>query len=133
VRVEKLGLRPATLACLHTAGIVNVTQLTSHACVELVRHPDIGPAKVYELIRRLHKRGLALPNEWGHARLPNERGMEMFRLRFVEGLSLIETGRRFGVSRSRVYQILHVYFGVSTLPASARTTARPRRDTGDGE
>jgi AraC-like DNA-binding protein len=130
MRVEKLGLRPATLACLHTAGIVNVTQLTSHATVELMQHPDIGPTKVYEVIRRLHKQGLALPNEWGWARLPNERSMEMFQLRFVEGLTLKETGRRFGVSPSRADQILHKDFGVSTLPSA---TARQRQGASEEE
>jgi hypothetical protein len=130
MRVTELGLRPATLACLHTAGIVNVTQLTSHSCVELMRHPDIGPTKVYELIRRLHKQGLALPNEWGHARLPDERGMAMFRLRFIEGLTLRETGRRFGVSPSRADQLLHNYFGVSTLRAA---TAHRRQGASERE
>ncbi len=130
MRVEKLGLRPATLACLHTAGIVNVTQLTSHSTVELMQHPDIGPTKVYEVIRRLHKRRLALPNQWGWTRLPNERSIEMFRLRFIEGLSLPETGRRFGVSPSRADQILHKDFGVSTLHAA---TTRQRRGAGSGE
>ncbi len=130
MRVEKLGLRPATLDSLHMAGIVNVTQLTSHACIELMQHPDIGPTKVYEIVRRLHKRGLALPNEWGWARLPNERSIEMFRLRFIEGLSLPETGRRFGVSRSRADQILHKDFGVSTLPAA---TARQRQGASEEE
>jgi transposase len=132
VRVEKLGLRPATLAGLHTAGIVNVTQLTSHACIELMQHPDIGPATVYEVIRRLHKHGLALPNEWGIVRLPNERSIEMFRLRFVEGLSVTETGRRFGVSRARVYQILHAHFGISTLPDAAKARERQRQGAGEG-
>jgi AraC-like DNA-binding protein len=130
MRVTELGLRPATLACLHTAGIVNVTQLTSHSCVELMQHPDIGPTKVYEIIRRLHERGLALPNEWGHARLPDERSIAMFRLRFIERLSLRETGRRFGVSPSRVDQLLHKDFGVSTLRA---TTARQRQRAIEGE
>ena len=127
MRVERLGLRPATLDRLHLAGIVNVTQLTSHSCVELMQHPDLGPTKVYEVIRRLHKQGLALPNQWGWVRVPNERSIEMFRLRFIDGLSLRETGRRFGVSPSRADQILHKDFGVSTLPA----TARQRR--GEGE
>jgi AraC-like DNA-binding protein len=124
MRVTELGLRPATLACLHTAGIVNVTQLTSHSCVELMQHPEIGPTKVHEIIRRLHERGLALPNEWGHARLPDERSIAMFRLRFIDGLTLRETGRRFGVSPSRADQILHKDFGVSTLHAA---TARQRQ------
>ncbi len=132
MRVEKLGLTPATLACLHTAGIVNVTQLTSHACVELMQHPDIGPARVHEIVRRLHKQGLALPNQWGWVRLPNERSIEMFRLRFVEGLSLPETGRRFGVSPSRADQILNKDFGVSTLPA-AKARQRQRQGAGRGE
>ena len=132
MRVEKLGLRPATLACLHTAGIVNVTQLTSHSTVWLMQHPDIGPATVYEIVRRLHQHGLALPNQWGWVRLPNERSMEMFRLRFIEGLTLSETGRRFGVSPSRVYQILHAHFGISTLPA-AKARERQRQNAGRGE
>jgi len=130
MRVSELGLTPATLACLHTAGIVNVAQLTSHSCVELMRHPEIGPAKVYEVIRRLHKRGLALPNQWGWTRLPSERSIEMFRLRFIEGLTLRETGCRFGVSPSRAEQILRNYFGVSTLRAA---TARQRQGAGERE
>ncbi len=130
MRVTELGLRPATLACLHTAGIVNVTKLTSHACGELMQHPDLGPATVYEIVRRLHKRGLALPNEWGNVRLPDECSIEMFRLRFVEGLSLRETGRRFGVSPSRADQILHKDFGVSTLRAAK---ARERQRQGASE
>jgi AraC-like DNA-binding protein len=130
VRVERLGLRPATLACLHTAGIVNVTQLTSHSCIELMQRPDIGPGKVHEVIRRLHKHGLALPNQWGWTRLPDERSMGMFRLRFIEGLSLSETGRRFGVSPSRADQILHKDFGLSTLRAA---TARQRRGASEEE
>jgi hypothetical protein len=130
VRVERLGLRPATLACLHTAGIVNVTQLTSHSCFELMQHPDIGPTKVYEVVRQLHKRGLALPNQWGWVRLPNERSIEMFRLRFIEGLTLRETGRRYGVSPSRAEQILRNYFGVSTLRAD---TTRRRQEPSEQE
>jgi AraC-like DNA-binding protein len=130
MRVSELGLRPATLACLHTASIVNVTQLTSHACAELMQHPDIGPAKVYEVIRRLHKHGLALPNQWGWVRLPNERSIAMFRLRFIEGLTLPETGRRFGVSPSRADQILRKDFGVSTLRA---VTARERQGASEEE
>ena len=130
MRVSELGLRPATLACLHAAGIVNVSQLTSHSCVELMQHPEIGPAKVYEIVRRLHKRGLALPNQWGWVRLPSERSIEMFRLRFIEGLTLSETGRRFGVSPSRADQILRKDFGVSTLRAAE---PRQRQRTGSGE
>jgi hypothetical protein len=133
MRVSELGLRPATLACLHSAGIVNVTQLTSHSNVELMQHPDIGPTKVYEIVRRLHRRGLALPNQWGWVRLPDERSIEMFRLRFIEGLTLRETGRRYGVSPSRADQILHKDFGVSTLRGAAKATERQRQTASEQE
>ncbi len=96
-------------------------------------HPDIGATAVYEIVRRLHQRGLALPNEWGIVRAPNERSIEMFRLRFVEGLSLIETGRRFGVSRSRVDQLLSAHFGISTLPAAVKARQRQRKSAGAGK
>ncbi len=114
------------------AGIVNVAQLRSHSCIELMQHPDIGPARVYEIARRLHKHGLALPNEWGTVRRPNERSLEMFRLRFVEGLSLIETGRRLDISRSRVYQVLHAHFGISGLPAATEATKRQHGSADQG-
>jgi hypothetical protein len=120
VRVERLGLRPATLDRLHLAGIVNVEQLTSRSAVELMQHPDFGPAEVHHLLCRLQRRGLTLPTPWGWSRLPNQRTLEMFRLRFVEGLTLTETGRRFGVTRCRVDQILRAHFCISTLPAAAR-------------
>jgi sigma-70-like protein len=121
VRVEKLGLTPATLDRLHQAGIVNVEQLTSHSTVELMQRPDIGVAVVHEVMCRLSKRGLALPTPYGWSRVPNQRTLEMFRLRFVEGLTLTETGRRFGVTRARVDQLLRAHFCISTLPASRPT------------
>lgn len=117
MRVERLGLQPATLERLHQAGIVNVEQLTSRSTAELMQRPDIGPAAVHEVMCRLAKRGLALPTPYGWSRVPNQRTLEMFRLRFVEGLTLTETGRRFGVTRPRVDQLLHAHFCISTLPA----------------
>jgi hypothetical protein len=118
MRVEGLGLRPVTLDRLHQAGIVNVEQLTSRSCIELMQHPDIGPAEVYHVLRRLQKHGLTLPTPWGWSRVPNQRTLEMFRLRFVEGLTVKETGRQFDVSRSRVDQLLHAHFCISTLPTA---------------
>jgi hypothetical protein len=118
VRVEKLGLRPATLDRLHLAGIVNVKQLTSHSCIEMMQRPDLGPPVVYEIMRRLSKHGIGLPTPYGWCRVPNQRTLEMFRLRFVDGLTLTETGKQFGVSRSRVDQLLHAHFCISTLPAA---------------
>jgi hypothetical protein len=121
VRVERLGLQPATLDRLHLAGIVNVEQLTSHSTVELMQRPDIGVAAVHEVMCRLSKRGLALPTPYGWSRVPNQRTLEMFRLRFVEGLTLTETGQRFGVTRARVDQILRAHFCISALPSSRPT------------
>jgi hypothetical protein len=121
VRVERLGLTPATLDRLHLAGIVNVEQLTSHSTVELMQRPDIGVAVVHEVMCRLSKHGLALPTPYGWSRVPNQRTLEMFRLRFVEGLTLTETGRRFGVTRVRVDQILRAHFCISTLPVPRPT------------
>jgi DNA-binding transcriptional regulator YiaG len=119
MRVEKLGLQPATLAGLHNAGIINMEQLKRYTCSELMEHPDIGPARVYEIIRQLNKRGLMLPaNQYGRVRRPSERNLEMFRLRFIEGLGLVEIGRRTGVSRARVHQLLHFHFGITKLPLS---------------
>ena len=127
MRVERLGLRPATLDRLHLAGIVNVEQLTSRSTVELMQHPDFGPAEVYHLLCRLQRRGLTLPTPYGWSRLPNQRTLEMFRLRFVEGLSLTETGGRFGVSRCRVDQLLRAHFCISTLrPVPTGAGPRPR-------
>jgi hypothetical protein len=120
VRVERLGLRPATLDRLHLAGIVNVAQLTSRSAVEMMQHPDFGPAEVHHMLCRLNKHGLTLPTPWGWSRVPNQRTLEMFRLRFVEGLTVAETGRRFGVTRSRVDQLLHAHFCISTLTSASK-------------
>ena len=128
MRVERLGLRPATLDRLHLVGIVNVEQLTSHSAVELMQHPDFGPAEVYHLLCRLQRRGLTLPTPYGWSRVPNQRTLEMFRLRFVEGLTLTATGQRFGVTRCRVEQLLRAHFCISTLPA-APAAPQPRADT----
>jgi Sigma-70, region 4 len=130
VRVERLGLSPATLDRLHQAGIVNLTQLTSHSIVGLMQHPDLGPPVVYEVMRSLSKHGLALPTPYGWSRIPNQRTLEMFRLRFVEGLTLTQTGQRFGVSRPRVDQILNAHFCISTLPAApTRPEPQPKAST----
>lgn len=71
MRVNTLGLRPKALFCLHTAGIVNVEQLTSYSCTDLMEHPAIGMAELYEIIRRLAEYDLALPTAWGWVRQPS--------------------------------------------------------------
>lgn len=126
MRVERLGLRPATLDRLHLAGIVNVEQLTSHSIVEAMQHPDLGPAVAHEVMRRLCRHGLALPTHYGWSRLPNQRTLEMFRLRFVEHLTIAEIGGQFGVSRSRVDQLLRAHFCITTLPTAPQDEQRQK-------
>lgn len=129
MRVERLGLRPATLDRLHLAGVVNVEQLTSRSTVEVMQHPDLGPAVAHEVMCRLSRRGLALPTPYGWSRVPNQRTLEMFRLRFVEGLSLTEAGGRFGVSRCRVDQLLRAHFCISTPPTTPHDEEHPKAST----
>jgi DNA-binding XRE family transcriptional regulator/predicted DNA-binding protein (UPF0251 family) len=130
MRVEKLGLKPATLACLHNAGIINLKQLLEYPTAALVERPDIGPIKTYEILQRLNRHDLTLPTQRGKARVPSLRNLEMFRLRFIQGLNLVEIGRRTGVSRVRVHQILHTYFGITEMPVSlkARKVATQAED-----
>lgn len=120
MRVTELSLRPATLFCLHTASIVNVKQLTSYSCTELMEHPTISMAELYEVIRQINKRGLMLPTDWGWVRRPSPRNLELFRLRFVEGLTLTEVGEQTGITNGRVGQLLHLHFGTSKWPPTAK-------------
>jgi DNA-directed RNA polymerase sigma subunit (sigma70/sigma32) len=78
-----------------------------------MERPVFGPAELYEIIRQLNR--LMLPsNQFGNVRIPSERNLEMFRLRFVEGLTLTEVGRRTGVTDGRVRQLLYFHFGTSS-------------------
>ena len=128
MRVTDLGLSPAPLACLDEAGIDYVEQLVARPCNELIEHPAFGPGELYEIIRQLNRCGLTLPaNRFGRIRIPSERNLEMFRLRFVEGLALAEVGRRNGILRGRVQQLLLFHFGASSIPPAVKTRWRQRR------
>jgi hypothetical protein len=52
--------------------------------------------------------------EVGSREFYEDRARAMFRLRTVEGLTLKETGARFGVSRTRAHQIIHAYIRETT-------------------
>lgn len=137
MRISDLGLGSGALRCLNAAGIRSVEQLTGYACTDLMEHPAIGMAELYEIICRLNEHDLALPTAWGRRRQPSPRVLEMFRLRFVEGLTLQETGQHIGVSRSRVHQLLHTHFGTSRWPPNSKEhqglrEARGRRRAQDG-
>jgi Bacterial RNA polymerase, alpha chain C terminal domain len=120
MRVTKLDLTTATLACLKAAGITDVERLVAHPCDELLKHPNIGPAELYEVIHQLNRLDLTLPaNHFGRVRVPSARNLEMFRLRCVEGLPLAEVGRQTGVTGTRVHQLLRDHFGSSRRPTQA--------------
>jgi hypothetical protein len=69
------------------------------------------PARFYGYAARRQARGLAtLPPPHDH-RIPQERHVEMLRLRLVEGLTLDEVGERTGVTGGRVQQLLRDYSG----------------------
>lgn len=124
MRIETLGLQPATLTCLHNMGIINLKQLLEHSTAACIEHPDIGPAKTYEVLQRLNRRGLTLPTQRGIARVPSPRNLEMFRLRFIEQRTMSEIGRLTGVSRARVHQLLRYHYGIATLPFIVREQQR---------
>jgi hypothetical protein len=122
MRLNELGLRPATLACLLDAGICTTHELLDHSCREPVWHSEITAAQLHESLCRLNHHRLVLPPRIRSRppRLPGDRNLEVFRLRVVEGCSLRETGARAGIGSERVRQILSVYFGVIGKPPAVK-------------
>jgi DNA-binding XRE family transcriptional regulator len=131
MRLQDLSLRPATIACLHEAGICTIHELLDHSCRELIWHAALGPEEVYEIIRRLHGAGLMPPpTPQRTSRPPSERDLKLFRLRVVHGLSMKEAGQEVGVGVERVRQVLKVYFGLRGRPPAVK--AQPRRSRNRG-
>jgi hypothetical protein len=131
MRLSEMGLEPATLTCLYDAGITTTTELVTYTPTDLMQRPGLGAVEVYEIIRGLNRQGLMLPaNHLGRVRIPSERNLEMFRLRFVEGLTLTEVARRVGLTDGRVIQLLRWHYGISRRPPAAKA---PRRKRGRGE
>lgn len=129
MRLCDMGLEPATLTCLHDAGITDVEELVTYTCTDLMERPGLGAVEVYEIICGLNRQGLMLPaTQHGRVRIPSERNREMFRLRFVEGLTLTEVAHRTGLTDGRVIQLLRWHYGISTRPPAAKT---PRQDGGE--
>lgn len=110
MRLQELGLRPATLACLRNVGICTLHELLDHSCRELIWHSAIAPAEVHEILQKLNKRGLTLqPTTKRTVRLPDERNLELFRLRVVEGCSLPEAGEQLNSLSPRVERVLAAF------------------------
>ncbi len=124
--LSELGLEPATLACLRSGGINTTYRLLEQTCRELIWHSEITPEALYDILRALRSRGMTLkPATKGIARPVNERNLEVFRLRVVEGHSLKETGEQVGIGVERVRQILAAHFGLRGKPPAVK--ARPHR------
>lgn len=121
VALHEMGLRPATLAALVDAGIVNTYRLLEYSCRELIWHSAIRPDQVYEVLRRLDGLGMGLPpTPQAGVRVPGERNLEFLRLRVVEGRTNQEVAARMGVTIVRVRQVLAWYFGLRGVPLAAR-------------
>ncbi len=74
--------------------------------------PWSEPARFYRYAARRQARGLATLLPPHDHRIPQERHVEMLRLRLVEGLTLREVGERTGVTDGRVQKLLRDYFGL---------------------
>jgi hypothetical protein len=70
---------------------------------------------VYQFAEKQAARGKRLVGP-----VPEERNLEILRLRILDGLTLREIGERTGLTGGRVGAILSDYFGVSGTPAAAK-------------
>lgn len=50
MHLSELGLHPATLACLHNAGIDTTRELLDHSCHELTWHSEISGRQLHEIL-----------------------------------------------------------------------------------
>ena len=121
MRLSEMGLEPATLACLHRGGINTTYWLLDHTYRELIWHSEITPEALYDILRALRRHGMTLkPHTKGSERSVNERNLEVFRLRVVEGRRLKATGEQVGIGVERVRQILAAYFGLRGAPPAVK-------------
>lgn len=126
MRLSEMGLEPTTLACLHRGGINTTYWLFDHTYRELIWHSEITPEALYDILRALRRHGMRLkPHPMGSERPVNERNLEIFRLRVVEGRRLKATGEQVGIGVERVRQVLATYFGLRGAPPAVK--ARPHR------
>jgi hypothetical protein len=129
MRLSELGLKPATLACLHRGGINTTYRLLEHTCRELIWHSQITPEALYDVLCALRRHGMTLkPDTKGIDRPVNERNLEVFRLRVIEGRQLREVAARNGIGVERVRQILSIYFGLRGEPPAVKARRHQRRN-----
>jgi Sigma-70, region 4 len=90
--------------------------------------PLTEPVQFYKYVKQRQARGLGvLPPPCDH-RVPQERYIEMLRLRLLEGLTLREIGERTGVTKERVRQVLGHYFRVAGKQFRANRAAQEPPD-----
>jgi hypothetical protein len=128
MRVNELALSQAVLSSLAKVGIHTVEQLSGHRTGELLNRPEFSSGvELYELICELHRHGLTpFSGHGGH--IETERELEIFRLRAVEGLPFTEIGKRVGLNRTRVDQLLRLHFRLNEVPPAAKRRRRARND-----
>jgi hypothetical protein len=83
--------------------------------------PHTEPERFYEFAVRQCERGLPVVGD----RVPEERHVEMLRLRLIEGLTLHQVGERMDLSGVRVHQLLNGFFGLRR--ASRDTEGDPEK------
>jgi hypothetical protein len=114
MHIVELDLSPAAFAALRAARIHDVDDLVASPADRLVAM-GVGPHELFEIVCQLNDHDLTLrASRYAvHLHLPNDRDREMFRMRVIDGLMLIEVGERVGLSRDRVRQLVRERFGLS--------------------
>ena len=101
-------LRSHTLAALRRVGITTAGQARTLSEQELLRVTNVGPKSVAELNRALAERGLVPEDPLSCLELPrplSDRDEAMVHMH-ASGAGLTAMARHFGISRTRVKQIL---------------------------
>lgn len=101
-------LRTRTLAALRHVGITTVGQARTLSEQELLRVTNVGPKSVADLKRALAERGPGLEDPLSCLALPrplSDRDEAMVHIH-ASGAGTMAMARHFGISRSRVKQIL---------------------------
>jgi hypothetical protein len=128
MRLCEMGLEPTTLACLRRGGINTTYWLLDHTYRELIWHSEITPEALYDILRALRRHGMRLkPHTKGSERSVNQRNLEVFRLRVVEGHRLKATAEPLGIGVERVRQILSAYFGLRGEPPVVKARRHQHR------
>jgi hypothetical protein len=108
VSLNVFVLRTRTLAALRRVGITTVGQARSLSEQDLLGVTNVGPKSVADLKRALAERGLGPEDPLSRLALPrplSHRDEAMVHMR-ASGAGLTAIARHFGISRSRVNQIL---------------------------